>query len=123
MTATRVSVDQVVDRLTAAELAALADVASDLGPALRQARLARRDEAVRAAEAHYPSRRRTAAAAALAQDLARYLAGPWLVERAPDQLPPASPHRRLLRTIALLNGGAALGWRQVLRIWDGARDG
>lgn len=89
----------------------------------RRERLAARDAAIRRALAeHYAGRPATTGAKALAADLGRYVAGPWLRERDLDSPPPgASQHRVALHKITRLNQGAPLAYRRILDISDGGR--
>ena len=60
---------------------------------------------------------RSARAKALARNYATYLGSGWLLERGLETLPePRSSERVLLHRIAKLNGGASLGWRQIIRV-------
>jgi hypothetical protein len=86
-------------------------------------RLAARDAAIRRAlSEHYAGMPATTSAKALASDLTRYAAGPWLRERALQAPPPgASALRIALHKIVRLNEGAPLGYRRLLDIASARR--
>ena len=108
--------------LTSEDVAALEPAL--LPPAqVRARRLDGRDAAIRAAIAALGKRSRTEAAIELARLLRRYATGPqWIEDRAvgapPDR---TSELRKLLHTIVVLNRGAPLGWRQIIRAATGQR--
>lgn len=89
----------------------------------RRERLAARDAAIRRALAeHHAGMPATTSAKALAAELARYVAGPWLRERDLQAPPPgASAHRVALHKIARLNHGEPLAYRRILDISTGRR--
>jgi hypothetical protein len=63
----------------------------------------------------------SAVAKAVAEDLGRYVAGPWHRERETGPAVAASAQRRLLFRIAQANLGSSLSWRQVLNVIEGHR--
>lgn len=89
----------------------------------RRERLSARDAAIRRALAEcYAGMPATTSAKALAADLSRYVAGPWLRERDLLAPPPgASAHRVALHKIARLNRGEPLAYRRLLDICTGRR--
>ena len=88
----------------------------------RDRRLTNRDDAVRAARRFFPGMRDTPAAAALSRALNRYLASSWRVDRDATELPQtASAQHCAFYRIAKSNGGASLGPRQIINIFDGTR--
>lgn len=83
----------------------------------RQRRLALRDDAVRELATLTSEPRLTIAAKAISRELARYLAGPWRVERDLSELAASAGKRRiLLHRIARLNAGCGLQWRALFDV-------
>jgi hypothetical protein len=104
------SAQAILDRLPVEDAAALSAVMESPWQRRR-----RRDDAIRAARAFYPGVAPSRAAKDLAADLADFLTRVW--PRARELAPePSSPKRCALHAIISLNGGAGLGWRQILEI-------
>lgn len=82
-------------------------------------RLRARNAAIRGALAFYSNMPRTASCKALARDLEHYLTAPsWRRDREFVELPDAEPLRQMLHSIARLNHGETLGWRQIINVTD-----
>jgi hypothetical protein len=112
-------VTSLAAKATPAERALLLEV---LPPALAsRVRYSARDAAVLAAFAAVAPMQPTPAAKRIATELARYLASTWLMDRDRDAVPLGDPLRLALATLARENRGEPIGWRQLLRIVDGAR--
>lgn len=87
---------------------------------VRARRLGTRDAAVLEAFATV-AMQPTPAAHHIARELARYLASAWSIERDRGAPPASDPLRAALQRLARENEGEPIGWRQLLRIRDGAR--
>ena len=87
----------------------------------RERRLAIRDTAIRETWAQLTGNA-TARSEELARLLANYIGSAWPHDRAAGGPPAGSLHRRqTLYTIATLNDGDKLAWRQIMRVAKGER--
>jgi hypothetical protein len=108
-------------RLSDADLATVLKAMTDPTPGLAlMVRRDLRDGLIRELAALHTGAT-SAVAKTVADDLARYISGPWLREREAGPSETASAQRRLLFRIAQANLGASLSWRQVLNVIEGHR--
>jgi hypothetical protein len=105
------SAQAILDRLPVEDAAVLSAVMESSGQRRR-----RRDDAIRATRAFYPGAAPSRVAKDLAADLADFVCRIWPRLSGVPSPEQSSPKRAALRAIVELNGGTALGWRQILEI-------